>query len=79
MVVQSLGKNALLKLITYLLNIDKIYLYAKDLHEPKYQILTDKCEQIGQKYFKGPKPFIDDSRDMNGKIDKYEYLTGEEI
>ena len=29
--------------------IDKIYLYAKDLKEPKYQLLTEKCENAGIK------------------------------
>ena len=27
--------------------IDKIYLYAKDLEEPKYQLLIKKTEQAG--------------------------------
>ena len=27
--------------------IDKIYLYAKDLEEPKYQFLIEKREQAG--------------------------------
>ena len=27
--------------------IDKIYLYAKDLSEPKYQFLIKKCENAG--------------------------------
>ena len=29
--------------------IDKIYLYAKDLEEPKYQFLINKREQAGLK------------------------------
>ena len=29
--------------------IDKIYLYAKDLEEPKYQLLINKREQAGIK------------------------------
>ena len=39
--------NALLNLIQKQNNdspIDKIYLYAKDLSEPKYQLLIKKCE-----------------------------------
>ena len=38
--------NALLNLIQKQNNgsaIDKIYLYAKDLSEPKYQFLIEKC------------------------------------
>ena len=33
-------------------SIDKIYLYAKDLNEPKYQILIKKSEYLGKKIFK---------------------------
>ena len=37
----GLGKtNTLLNLINKLHPIDKIYLYAKDLHEPKYSIFN---------------------------------------
>ena len=35
--------------------IDKIYLYAKDLSEPKYQFLVEKCENAGKKKFKWTK------------------------
>ena len=44
--------NALLNLIREqdkIYNIDKIYLYAKDLIEPKYQFLIKKCEYVGIK------------------------------
>ena len=34
--------NALLNLISKQPDVDKIYLYAKDLHEPKYQFLINK-------------------------------------
>ena len=34
--------NALLNLINEQSNIDKIYLYAKDLNEPKYEFLIQK-------------------------------------
>ena len=36
--------NALLNLIKEKDNIDKIYLYAKDLSEPKYEFLIKKRE-----------------------------------
>ena len=36
--------NTLLHLINNLHPIDKIYLYAKDLHEPKYEYLIKKKE-----------------------------------
>ena len=34
--------NTLLYLINKQNDIDKIYLYARDLNEPKYKILTEK-------------------------------------
>ena len=36
--------NALLNLIKEQGNIDKIYLYAKDLSESKYEFLIKKCK-----------------------------------
>ena len=33
-----------------------IYLYVKDLNEPKYQIYFRKCEEAGIKYLKDPDP-----------------------
>ena len=49
--------NALLNLINNQPDIDKIYLYAKDLYEPKYQLLIDKRETTGLKHFDDPKVF----------------------
>ena len=34
--------------------IDKIYLYAKDLSEPKYQFVIKKCEDAGIKNLDDP-------------------------
>ena len=45
--------NALLNLIKQQDSnslIDKIYLYAKDLNEPKYQFLIKKREDVGIKH-----------------------------
>ena len=56
--------NALLNLIKNQPDIDKIYLYAKDPHEAKYQFLINKRESIGLKQFNDPKAFIDCSNDM---------------
>ena len=39
--------NALLSLIDCQSDIDKIYLYAKDLYEAKYQFLINKRESVG--------------------------------
>ena len=36
------GKNSLFNLISRQPDIDKIYLYAKDLYEAKYQFLINK-------------------------------------
>ena len=49
--------NALLNLINNQLDIDKIYLCAKDPYEAKYQFLIKKRESTGLKYFNDPKAF----------------------
>ena len=43
---------------------DKIYLYAKDLYETKYQYLINKREKVGLDHFKDPRAFIEYSNDM---------------
>ena len=50
--------NALLNLIENQPNIDKIYLYAKDPYEAKYQYLINKREGVGINHFKDLKAFI---------------------
>ena len=45
--------------------IDKIYLCAKDLSEPKYEFLINKREQAGIKNLNDPHTFIEYSDDMN--------------
>ena len=61
--------NTLLNLINNLHPIDKIYLYAKDIHEPKYEYLINKREQAGIKNLDDPKAFIEYSDDMNDALD----------
>ena len=56
--------NTLLNLINNQLDIDKIYLYATDLYEDKYQFLIKRRENIGVKHFNDPKAFIEYSNDM---------------
>ena len=56
--------NVLLNLIENQPDIDKIYLYAKDPYEPKYQYLNNKREGAGINHFNDPKAFIDYSNDM---------------
>ena len=66
--------NALLNLINNQPDIDKIYLYAKDPYEAKYQFLINKRESIGLKHFNDPKAFLEYSNDMQDvykNIDQY--------
>ena len=46
--------------------IDKIYLYAKDLEEPKYQLLINKREKAGINFNIDPTAFIKYSNSMDG-------------
>ena len=52
-------------------DIDKVYLYAKDLSEPKYKFLIRKCEDVGIKHFNDPDQFIECSKTMD---DVYENI-----
>ena len=69
--------NALLHLIQNLIDtnpIDKIYLYAKDLSEPKYEFFINNREESGIKYFNDPTAFIEHSNIMDDvfkNIDDY--------
>ena len=61
----GIGKtNALLNLINNQPDIDKIYLYAKDPYEKKYQYLINKHEEVGLDHFDDHKVFIEYSNDM---------------
>ena len=51
--------NSLFNLINHQPDIDKIYLYAKDLNEAKYQCLIKKREDVGIKHFDDSKDFIE--------------------
>ena len=59
----------------YLINeqnyIDKIYLYARDLNEPKYKILIKKQKDVGIKHLNDPNAFIECSNMMD---DVYENI-----
>ena len=55
-------------------DIDKIYLYAKDPYEAKYQYLINKRVKVGLYHFHDPKAFIEYSNDMQAvykNIDDY--------
>ena len=56
--------NRLLNLINNQSDIDKIYLYAKDPYEKKYQYLVNKRENLGLNHFNDPKAFMEYSNDM---------------
>ena len=56
--------NALLNLINNQPDIHKIYLYAKDPYEKKYQYLINKREKVGLNHFNDPKAFMEYSNNM---------------
>ena len=57
--------NALLNLINREPDIDKMFLYAKDQYEAKYQLPINKRECTGIKYLNYFKAFIEYSNDMD--------------
>ena len=63
--------NALLNLMKEQDDINKIYLYAKDLSKHKYAFLIKKREYAGIKHFSDPNAFIKCSNTMN---DVYENI-----
>ena len=74
MVLDQEKTNALLNLIKEQDDIDKMYLYAKDLSEPKYEYLIKNRENAGIKHLNDSKAFIECSNTMNDvyeNIDNY--------
>ena len=65
--------NTLLCLINKQNDIDKIYLYAGDLNEPKYKILIKKRNDEGIKHLNDPNAFIECSNAMDNV---YENING---
>ena len=63
--------NTLLNLINEQNDIDKIYLYARDLNEPKYKILIKRCEDAGINHLNDLNPFIEC---LNTMDDVYENI-----
>ena len=53
----------------------EIYLHAKDLEEPKYQLLINKREQAGIKSLNDPAAFIEYSNSMDDILSNIEDLT----
>ena len=64
--------NTLLNLINEQNDIDKIYLYARDLNKPKYKILIKKCKDAGVKHLIDLNAFIECSNMMD---DVYENIN----
>ena len=56
--------NALINLINEQDDIDKVYLYARDQSEPKYEYLIKKREDAGIKHLNNPNAFIECSNNM---------------
>ena len=66
--------NVLLNLTEKQPDIDKIYLYSKDLYKAKYQYLINRKEGVGIDHLNGPKAFIEYSnymRNVYKNIDEY--------
>ena len=66
--------NTLLHLINEQDDIDKIYLYAKDLSKSKYELLIKNRKNVGNKYLNDSSAFIEYSNTMDGiyeNIDHY--------
>ena len=57
--------NALINSINEQNNIEKIYLYAKDLSEPKYEYLIKKREDVGIKHVNNSNASIECSSTMD--------------
>ena len=64
--------NLLINLISHQPDIDKIYLYAKDPYEAKYQLLINKRESTDLKHLNDSKAFIENSIDLD---DIYKNIT----
>ena len=66
--------NALLNLINNQPDIDKIYLYAKDPYEAKYQFLINERESMELNHFNDPKDFteyLNNMQDVYINIEEY--------
>ena len=72
--------NAVLNLISNQPDIDKIYLYAKDPYEAKYQYLFEKREKVGLNHYEDPEAFIECSNDMQDVYKNVgEYILGKNV
>ena len=69
------NENALLNLISQRDDINKIYLYAKDLSEPKYEFLVKEREDVGIKHFNYSNAFIECSNTIDDVYDDIDYYN----
>ena len=68
LIIGGLGSgktNELLNLINQQDHIDKTYLYASNLSEPKYEFLIKKCKDAGIKHLNDPDAFTECSNTMD--------------
>ena len=72
------GKTkVLINLINEQNDIDRIYLYARDLSEPKYECFIEKREDLGIKHINDPNALIECSNttdDVYENIDDYNLI-----
>ena len=71
---ESGKSNESFNLISQQPDIDKIYLYAKDPCEAKYQLLINKRESTDLKYCEDSEAFIEYSNNMNDVYKNLEEL-----
>ena len=72
--------NTLLNLINKQNDIDKVYLYARDLNKPKYKLLIKKREDAGIKHLNDPNAFIKCSNTMDDVYENiYDYNLNRKI
>ena len=72
-------KNALLNLVNNQPDIHKIYLYAKDPYQAKYQYLINEREKVGLNHYNNLKTFIEYSNYMQDVYKNFdEYNTDKE-
>ena len=67
--------NLLLNLIENQPDIDKIYLYAKDPYEAKYQYLIKIREKVGIYHHNDPRAYIEYSNDMRDVYKSINYYN----
>ena len=67
--------NLLLNLIENQPDIDKIYLYAKDPYEAKYQYLIKICEKVGIDHHNDPRAYIEYSNNIHDVYKNINYYN----